>query len=200
MALDILIVDDERDIRELVAGVLSDEGYECRTAGDSSAALGAVDERRPSLVLLDVWLHGSPMDGLEVLDAIKQREPDLPVIVFSGHGNIDTAVSAISRGAVDFIEKPFESERLLLMVERATETERLRRENAQLRSDGGTGFEEFNGNSAAINAVRATLKRVANTGSRVLITGPAGAGKEMAARLLHHWSARSEKPLSLIHI
>ncbi len=199
MALDILIVDDERDIRELVAGVLSDEGYECRTAADSSAALNAIDERRPSLVLLDVWLHGSPLDGLEVLDAIKQREPDLPVIVFSGHGNIDTAVSAISRGAVDFIEKPFESERLLLMVERATETERLRRENAQLRNDGGAGFEEFNGNSAAINAVRATLKRVANTGSRVLITGPAGAGKEMAARLLHHWSARSEKPFVTVN-
>lgn len=199
MALDILIVDDERDIRELVAGVLSDEGYECRTAGDSSAALKAIDERRPSLVLLDVWLHGSPMDGLEVLDAVKQREPDLPVIVFSGHGNIDTAVSAVSRGAVDFIEKPFESERLLLMVERATETERLRRENAQLRSDGGAGFEEFNGNSASINAVRATLKRVANTGSRVLITGPAGAGKEMAARLLHHWSPRAEKPFVTVN-
>lgn len=199
MALDILIVDDERDIRELVAGVLSDEGYECRTAGDSTAALRAIDERRPSLVLLDVWLHGSPMDGLEVLDAVKQREPDLPVIVFSGHGNIDTAVSAISRGAVDFIEKPFEAERLLLMVERATETERLRRENAQLRNDGGAGFEEFNGNSAAINAVRATLKRVANTGSRVLITGPAGAGKEMAARLLHHWSARAEKPFVTVN-
>ena len=194
MALDILIVDDERDIRELVAGVLSDEGYECRTAGDSTAALRAIDERRPSLVLLDVWLHGSPMDGLEVLDAVKQREPDLPVIVFSGHGNIDTAVSAISRGAVDFIEKPFEAERLLLMVERATETERLRRENAQLRNDGGAGFEEFNGNSAAINAVRATLKRVANTGSRVLITGPAGAGKEMAARLLHHWHCPDRRP------
>ncbi|GGD75676.1 nitrogen assimilation response regulator NtrX [Croceicoccus mobilis] len=199
MALDILIVDDERDIRELVAGVLSDEGYECRTAGDSSAALAAIDERRPSLVLLDVWLHGSPMDGLEVLDAIKQREPDLPVIVFSGHGNIDTAVSAVSRGAVDFIEKPFEAERLLIMVERATETERLRRENAQLRHDGGAGFEEFNGNSGAINAVRATLKRVANTGSRVLITGPAGAGKEMAARLLHHWSPRSEKPFVTVN-
>ena len=106
MALDILIVDDERDIRELVAGVLSDEGYDCRTAADSDAALAAVDEKRPSLVLLDVWLHGSAMDGLEVLDAIKVREPDLPVIIFSGHGNIDTAVSAVSRGAVDFIEKP----------------------------------------------------------------------------------------------
>ena len=135
MALDILIVDDERDIRELVAGVLSDEGYECRTAADSTSALEAVDTKRPSLVLLDVWLHGSQMDGLEVLDAIKVREPDLPVIIFSGHGNIDTAVSAVSRGAVDFIEKPFEAERLLYLVERATETERLRRENTRLREN-----------------------------------------------------------------
>ncbi len=190
MALDILIVDDERDIRELVAGVLSDEGYECRTAGDSQAALDAIDQRRPSLVLLDVWLHGSPMDGLEVLDAIKSREPELPVIIFSGHGNIDTAVSAISRGAMDFIEKPFEAERLLLLVGRATETERLRRENAQLRQ-GFTMSDEFTGNSTSINTVRATLKRVANTGSRVLITGPAGAGKEVAARLLHSWSPRA---------
>ena len=190
MALDILIVDDERDIRDLVAGVLSDEGYECRTAGDSTSALAAIDERRPSLVLLDVWLHGSPMDGLEVLDAIKVREPDLPVIIFSGHGNIDTAVSAVSRGAVDFIEKPFETERLLLLVERATETERLRRENVRLR-EGFLTAEEFTGNSGLINQVRATLKRVANTGSRVLISGPAGAGKEVAARLLHSWSPRA---------
>ncbi|WP_324827372.1 sigma-54-dependent transcriptional regulator [Qipengyuania zhejiangensis] len=192
MALDILIVDDERDIRELVAGVLSDEGYDCRTAGDSTSALREVDERRPSLVLLDVWLHGSAMDGLEVLDAIKVREPDLPVIVFSGHGNIDTAVSAVSRGAVDFIEKPFEAERLLHLVARATETERLRRENTRLR-DGMVQSGEFTGNSAAINAVRATLKRVANTGSRVLISGPAGTGKEVAARLLHRWSQRADK-------
>ena len=192
MALDILVVDDEQDIRELVAGVLSDEGYECRTAGDSTRALDMVDERRPSLVLLDVWLHGSPMDGLELLDAIKQREPELPVIIFSGHGNIDTAVSAVSRGAMDFLEKPFEAERLLLLVERATETERLRRENAQLR-EGFIQNEEFTGNSSAINQVRATLKRVAGTGSRVLITGPAGAGKEVAARLLHAWSPRADK-------
>ena len=192
MALDILIVDDERDIRELVAGVLSDEGYECRTAGDSTSALAAIDERRPSLVLLDVWLHGSPMDGLEVLDAIKLREPELPVIIFSGHGNIDTAVSAVSRGAVDIIEKPFETERLLLLVERATETERLRRDNARLR-EGFLTAEEFTGNSSHINHVRATLKRVANTGSRVLISGPAGAGKEVAARLLHSWSPRADK-------
>ncbi|MGE4305671.1 MAG: sigma-54-dependent transcriptional regulator [Novosphingobium sp.] len=191
MALEILIVDDERDIRELVAGVLSDEGYECRTAGGSEAALEAVDARRPSLVLLDVWLHGSPMDGLEVLDAIKSREPALPVIIFSGHGNIDTAVAAISRGAVDFIEKPFEAEKLLHLVGRATETERLRRENAQLKQDYSMG-EEFTGSSAAINHVRATLKRIANTGSRLLITGPAGSGKEVAARLLHAWSPRAE--------
>ena len=190
MALDILIVDDERDIRELVAGVLSDEGYDCRTAGDSQAALEAVDQRRPSLVLLDVWLHGSPMDGLEVLDAMKAREPDLPVIIFSGHGNIDTAVAAISRGAVDFIEKPFEAERLLHLVGKATETERLRRENARLRQD-FSQVEEFTGSSSAINQVRATLKRVANTGSRLLITGPAGVGKEVAARLLHSWSPRA---------
>lgn len=192
MALDILIVDDERDIRELVAGVLSDEGYECRTAGDSRAALEAVDQRRPSLVLLDVWLHGSPMDGLEVLDAIKVREPELPVIIFSGHGNIDTAVSAIGRGAMDFIEKPFEAERLLHLVARATETERLRRENAQLKQVAVTNAFEFNGNSSAINQVRATLKRVANTGSRLLISGPAGVGKEVAARMLHAWSQRAD--------
>lgn len=198
MALDILIVDDERDIRELVAGVLSDEGYECRTAGDSTSALNAIDERRPSLVLLDVWLHGSPMDGLEVLDAIKQREPDLPVIIFSGHGNIDTAVSAVSRGAVDFIEKPFEAERLLLLVERATTTERLRRENAQLRQDFSL-VEEFHGNSSAINQVRATLKRVAGTGSRVLINGLAGSGKEVAARLLHSWSPRAESAFVIVN-
>jgi two-component system nitrogen regulation response regulator NtrX len=193
MALEILIVDDERDIRELVAGVLGDEGYDCRTAGDSDSALAAIDERRPSLVLLDVWLHGSAMDGLEVLDAIKAREPDLPVIIFSGHGNIDTAVAAIGRGAVDFIEKPFEAERLLHLVSKATETDRLRREHAQLRQD-FTFSEEFTGNSTAINQVRATLKRIASTGSRLLISGPAGAGKEVAARLLHRWSTRADKP------
>ena len=191
MAIEILIVDDEKDIRDLVAGVLSDEGYECRTAGDSRAALEAVDQRRPSLVLLDVWLHGSPMDGLEVLDAIKAREPELPVIIFSGHGNIDTAVSAIGRGAMDFIEKPFESERLLHLVGRATETERLRRENARLKLDAPVQASGFTGNSSAINQVRATLKRVANTGSRLLISGPSGVGKEVAARLLHSWSPRA---------
>jgi two-component system nitrogen regulation response regulator NtrX len=198
MALEILIVDDERDIRELVAGVLGDEGYVCRTAADSTEALAAIDERRPSLVLLDVWLHGSQMDGLELLDAIKVREPNLPVIIFSGHGNIDTAVAAVGRGAMDFIEKPFEAERLLLLVERATETERLRRENSRLR-EGSWGSAEFTGNSPTINAVRATLKRVSNTGSRVLISGPPGAGKEVAARLLHAWSGRSNGAFVLVN-
>lgn len=197
MALEILIVDDERDIRELVAGVLEDEGYEARTAADSSAALAALSERRPSLVLLDVWLQGSKLDGLELLDEIKRRDPSLPVLMISGHGNIDTAVTAIRRGAVDFIEKPFEAEKLLHLVARATETERLRRENASLKARFGDE-EELNGTSAAINSVRATLKRVAATGSRVLISGPPGVGKEVAARLLHQWSPRAEAPFIIV--
>ncbi|MBV9840377.1 MAG: sigma-54-dependent Fis family transcriptional regulator [Sphingomonadaceae bacterium] len=193
MALDVLIVDDERDIRELVAGVLEDEGYAPRGAADSDATLAAIAERRPSLVLLDVWLQGSKLDGLELLDEIKRRDPTLPVLVISGHGNLDTAVAAIRRGAVDFIEKPFEAERLLLLVARATETERLKRENASLRAQVGRE-EELTGTSGGINGVRATLKRVAATGSRVLISGPAGVGKEVAARLLHNWSNRAQGP------
>jgi two-component system nitrogen regulation response regulator NtrX len=197
MALDILIVDDERDIRELVAGVLEDEGYTARTAADSDSALAAISERRPSLVLLDVWLQGSRLDGLDLLDVIKLRDPSLPVLVISGHGNLDTAVAAIRRGAVDFIEKPFEAERLILMVARATETDRLRRENEHLKARVG-GDDELNGASSAINGVRATLKRVASTGSRVLITGPAGVGKEVAARLLHNWSTRTDAPFVVV--
>ena len=197
MALDVLIVDDERDIRELVAGVLEDEGYTTRTAADSDAALAAIDDRRPSLVLLDVWLQGSRLDGLDLLDEIKRRDSSLAVLVISGHGNIDTAVAAIRRGAVDFIEKPFEAERLLHLVSRATETEQLRRENASLKAQIGRD-DELTGNSTAINGVRATLKRVAATGSRVLITGPAGVGKEVAARLLHLWSARADAPFIIV--
>ncbi len=197
MALDVLIVDDEKDIRELVAGVLEDEGYGARTAADSDATLAAIRERRPSLVLLDVWLQGSKLDGLDLLDEIKRRDPSIPVLVISGHGNLDTAVAAIRRGATDFIEKPFEAERLLLLVARATETERLKRENATLRAQIGQD-EELNGQSAAINHVRATLKRVAATGSRVLVTGPAGVGKEVAARLLHTWSTRTRAPFVIV--
>ena len=197
MALDILVVDDERDIRELVAGVLEDEGYQTRDAGDSDSALEAIAARRPSLVLLDVWLQGSRLDGLELLDEIKRRDPSIPVLVISGHGNLDTAVAAIRRGASDFIEKPFEAERLLLMVARATETERLRREVATLRATVGRETD-LTGSSGAINGVRATLKRVAATGSRVLIMGGAGVGKEVAARLLHGWSLRTDAPFIIV--
>lgn len=193
MALDVLIVDDERDIRELVSGVLDDEGYETRTAASSEDALKQLDERLPSLIMLDVWLRGSAMDGLEMLKAIKERDPNIPVIVFSGHGNIDTAVAAISEGAVDFLEKPFEAAKLLHLVSKATETERLRQENASLRAAIGHA-EELTGQSVAINNVRATIKKVAGSGSRMLITGPAGVGKEVAARLLHSWSGRAEAP------
>lgn len=197
MALDILVVDDELDIRELVAGVLEDEGYETRAAGDSDAALEAIAARRPSLVLLDVWLQGSRLDGLDLLDEIKRRDPSIPVLVISGHGNLDTAVAAIRRGAADFIEKPFEAERLLLMVARATETERLKREVESLRQSAGRDTD-LTGSSGAINAVRATLKRVASTGSRVMVVGPAGVGKEVAARLLHGWSQRVDAPFVIV--
>lgn len=197
MKLDILVVDDERDIRELVAGVLEDEGYETRGAADSDAALEAIAARRPSLVLLDVWLQGSRLDGLEMLDELKRRDPSIPVLVISGHGNLDTAVAAIRRGATDFIEKPFEAERLLLLVQRATETERLRQEVATLRAVIGRD-DDLTGNSSAINNVRATLKRVAPTGSRVLISGGPGVGKEVAARLLHGWSQRANGPFIVV--
>ncbi|MGI4731121.1 MAG: sigma-54-dependent transcriptional regulator [Janthinobacterium lividum] len=197
MALDILVVDDELDIRELVSGVLEDEGYDTRVAADSDAALEAIADRRPSLVLLDVWLQGSRLDGLDLLDEIKRRDPSLPVLVISGHGNLDTAVAAIRRGASDFIEKPFEAERLLLLVERATETDRLRQELASLRVTAGRDTD-LTGTSGAINGVRATLKRVASTGSRVLVMGPAGVGKEVAARLLHGWSQRASAPFTVV--
>lgn len=197
MSLDILIVDDEEDIRDLVAGVLDDEGYNTRAAADSDEALAALAERRPSLLLLDVWLQGSKLDGLQLLEDVKRRDPSLPVLMISGHGNLDTAVAAIRQGAVDFIEKPFEAEHLLHLVSRATETERLRRENENLRAKLGDETE-LKGSSAAINGVRATLKRVAATGSRVMITGPAGVGKEVAARLLHNWSPRAEAPFIVV--
>ena len=197
MALDILIVDDEADIRDLVAGVLSDEGFETRVAANAQGALAALAERRPSLVILDVWLQGSSMDGIELLDAMKARDPTLPVVVISGHGNLDTAVAAIKRGAYDYIEKPFQAEQLLLVVRRATETERLRREYQALKER--VGFDvELTGTSPQINLVRATLKRVSATGSRVLISGPAGSGKEVAARLLHQWSPRVESPFVVV--
>ena len=197
MALEVLVVDDEADIRELVSGVLQDEGYAVRTAADSSSALEAIEDRRPSLVLLDVWLQGSRLDGLQLLEQIKRRDPTLPVLMISGHGNLDTAVAAIREGAVDFIEKPFKADKLLHLVARATETDRLRRENATLREKIGSD-DQLSGSSVAINTVRATIKRVAPTGSRVMITGPAGVGKEIAARMIHNWSPRASAPFIVV--
>jgi len=197
MALEVLVVDDEADIRDLVSGVLEDEGYSVRTAADSTGALEAIRDRRPSLLLLDVWLQGSRLDGLQLLQEVKRFDPSLPVLIISGHGNLDTAVAAIREGAVDFIEKPFEAERLLHLVARATETERLRRENASLRQQMAHD-QVLSGTSVAINTVRATLKRVAPTGSRVLITGPAGVGKEVAARTIHQWSTRADGPFVVV--
>jgi len=197
MALEVLVVDDEADIRDLVSGVLEDEGYAVRTAADSTQTLEAFEERRPSMVLLDVWLQGSRLDGLQLLQEIKRRDPTVPVLMISGHGNLDTAVAAVREGAIDFIEKPFEAERLIYLVDRATDTERLRRENETLRRQ--AGHEEFlHGSSIAINTVRATLKRVSPTGSRVLITGPAGVGKEIAARMIHNWSPRAKAPFVVL--
>ncbi len=193
MAADILIVDDETDIRELIGGILEDEGYETRLAGNSDAALAAVEERRPSLVILDIWLQGSRLDGLDVLKQIKERHPDLPVVIISGHGNIETAVAAIKLGAYDYIEKPFKADRLVLVVTRALETSRLRRENEQLR--GRAGVEtELVGSSVIMRQLRQNLKRIAPGNSRVMIFGPPGSGKEMAARSLHGLSTRAEGP------
>ncbi|MCH7633525.1 MAG: sigma-54-dependent Fis family transcriptional regulator [Proteobacteria bacterium] len=198
MIHDILIVDDEADIRTQISGILKDEGYHTRAAEDGVAALREVRARRPSLVILDIWFQGKDLDGLEVLNVLQRESPDLPVVMISGHGNIETAVTAIKRGAYDYIEKPFKSDRLLLIVERAIEATRLRRENAELRLKAGAEAELI-GQSQAINQVRAALDRVAPTGSRVLITGPAGVGKEVVARMLHARSRRSAGPFVVLN-
>ena len=193
MAHDILIVDDEPDIRMLVDGLLSDEGYDTRQAGDSDSAIAAFRVRRPSLVILDVWLQGSKLDGLGILETLHSEEPAVPVVMMSGHGTIETAVAAIQHGAYDFIEKPFQSDRLLLVCRRAIEAARLSRENAELRLRAGTEAE-LTGKSAAIAAIRGAVEKVAPTGSRVLITGPAGSGKEVVARMVHARSRRAGGP------
>lgn len=198
MIHDVLIVDDEADIRMLVSGILKDEGYHARVAGDGDSALKEIQARRPSLVVLDIWLQGSELDGLEILNVVKREHPDLPVVMISGHGNIETAVAAIKQGAYDYIEKPFKADRLLLIVERAIEAARLRRENEELRIKAG-GELELIGQSPAINQVRAELDRVAPTGGRVLITGPAGVGKEVVARLLHARSRRGRGPFVVLN-
>ncbi|KXF77329.1 AAA family ATPase [Paramesorhizobium deserti] len=193
MAADILVVDDEADIRELVAGILSDEGHEARTAHDADSALAAIGDRVPRLVFLDIWMQGSRLDGLALLDEIKSRHPELPVVMISGHGNIETAVSAIRRGAYDFIEKPFKADRLILIAERALENSKLRREVSDLRKRSGDSLE-LHGNSLAMNHLRQTIERVAPTNSRIMITGPSGSGKELVARAIHALSSRAHGP------
>src|ERR1700754_623642 len=190
MAADILVVDDKADIRELVAGILSDEGYAVRTAADSEQALAAIKARKPALLILDIWMQGGGMDGLELLDLVKTLDADLPVIMISGHGNIETAVSAIKRGAYDFLEKPFKSDRLLLVVERALETANLKRENRRLRAQ-AIAPEGLLGKSMAAQQLRQMIAKLAGANSRVLISGPAGSGKETVARLIHGASPRA---------
>jgi two-component system nitrogen regulation response regulator NtrX len=198
MAYDILIVDDEPDIRLLIDGILRDEGYETRGAGDADAALAAFRMRRPSLAILDVWLQGSRMDGLALLEAFHSEEPHVPVAMISGHGNIEMAVQAIQQGAYDFIEKPFKSDRLLLVVRRALEAAALARENAELRLRAGPETA-LTGDSAVISSLRAGVERVAPTGSRVMIHGPAGSGKEVVARMVHAHSRRSDGPFVVLN-
>jgi two-component system nitrogen regulation response regulator NtrX len=196
MIADILIVDDEVDIRELVAGILQDEGYATRTARDSTEALNAVSARRPGLVFLDIWLQGSQMDGLQLLEALKEQHADLPVVMISGHGNIETAVAAIKNGAYDFIEKPFKADRLVLVAQRALETSRLKREVKALKQLTPLTLV---GRSPSLNQLRGTLEKAAPTNSRILVVGPPGAGKELAARVLHGQSARAEGPFVVIN-
>jgi two-component system nitrogen regulation response regulator NtrX len=198
MPHEILIVDDEPDIRMLVDGILRDEGYDTRQAGDSDAAIAAFRARRPSLVILDVWLQGSKLDGLGILQTLHGEEPQVPVVMISGHGTIETAVSAIQHGAYDFIEKPFQADRLLLCVRRALEAARLARENAELRLRAGPETE-LTGESHVISALRAAIEKVAPTGSRVMITGPAGSGKEVVARMIHARSRRSDGPFIVLN-
>jgi two-component system nitrogen regulation response regulator NtrX len=198
MATDVLIVDDEPEVRDAIAAILGDEGYDVRHAGDGRAALAEIDAEPPGAMLLDIWLEGSELDGLEVLDQVRRSHPDVPVIVISGHGTIETAVTAIKKGAYDFLEKPFNAERLLVLIERAREAARLKRENAELKLKLGDE-SELVGKAPAMQQVRTAIQRVAGTGSRVLITGPPGVGKEIVARLLHASSRRAEAPFLVIN-
>src|SRR6204780_3482876 len=198
MASDILIVDDEADIRDLVAGILQDEGHGTRTAGNSDGAVAAVVARRPNLVFLDIWLQGSRLDGLQLLDSLKQEHPDLPVVMISGHGNIETAVSAIKHGAYDFIEKPFKADRLLLVAERALENSRLKREVRELKQHAPLAAMVV-GHSPSINQLRQTIEKVSPTNSRILIVGPSGSGKELTARTIHGLSSRTNGPFVVIN-
>ena len=193
MTADILIVDDEADIRELIAGILQDEGFETRLAHNSDAALTEVSQRRPSLIILDIWLQGSKLDGLDLLQVMKERHQEVPVVIISGHGNIETAVAAIKYGAYEYIEKPFNADRLLLVIGRALETTRLKRENESLKGRAGVD-NELHGSSVAMRQLRQLLKKIAPANSRVLISGEMGTGKELTARTLHALSTRANGP------
>jgi two-component system nitrogen regulation response regulator NtrX len=190
---DILIVDDERDIRELVAEILRDEGYETRLAANSDEAMAAVRADPPMLVILDLWLKDSKLDGIGILKSIKRETPEVPVVIISGHGNIETAVQAIKTGAYDFIEKPFVIGQLLAVIGRAMETSRLRRENVKLRKRDASPVEML-GQSQALKLLRAQIAKVCKSNGRVMLTGPSGSGKELAARLIHAQGPRAEAP------
>jgi len=198
MASDILIIDDEADIRELVAGILEDEGYATRTARDSDDAAAAIAARRPNLIFLDIWLQGSRLDGLQMLSEIKAEHPDLPVVMISGHGNIETAVAAIKHGAYDFIEKPFKVDRLVLVADRALETSRLKREVRELKQL-APHPAKLVGSSGVMQHLRQTIEKVAPTNSRILIVGASGSGKELTARTIHALSSRAAAPFVVIN-
>ncbi|WP_114965043.1 sigma-54-dependent transcriptional regulator [Alkalilacustris brevis] len=190
---DILIVDDERDIRELIADILRDEGYGIRLAPDSDTAMAEINADPPALIILDIWLKGSAMDGIDILMTVKRSNPDIPVVIISGHGNIEIAVAAIKQGAYDFIEKPFNIDQLLVVIGRAMEASRLRRENVELRRRDVVETDMI-GNSPAFRTLKSQLEKVTKSNGRVMLWGPSGAGKEMAARFIHANSGRAEGP------
>ena len=190
---DILIVDDERDIRELIGDILRDDGFGVRLAGGSDECMAALAAEPPALMILDIWLKDSRMDGIDILKHVKREMPDIPVVIISGHGNIEIAVAAIKQGAYDFIEKPFNIDQLMVVIRRAMETSRLRRENTALRQREVTQAEMV-GTSPAFRTLRAQLDKVTASNARVMLTGPAGCGKEIAARFIHAQSPRAEAP------
>ena len=198
MATDILIVDDEADIREGVSGILSDEGHNTRTARNSDEALAAIEARRPQRIFLDIWMQGSRLDGMQLLEIVKQQHPNLPVVMISGHGNVETAVQAIRLGAYDFIEKPFKADRLVLVAERALETSRLKREVSELRTRAGA-TNRIIGRSTIMNQLRQVIERVAPANSRIMVSGASGSGKELVVRTIHESSLRASGPFVVLN-
>ncbi|SLN37003.1 Nitrogen regulation protein NR(I) [Roseovarius albus] len=190
---DILVVDDERDIRELVSDILQDEGFKTRMAGNADECMAAIGDKTPAMMILDIWLKDSHMDGIDILKKVKQDYPEVPVVIISGHGNIEIAVAAIKQGAYDFIEKPFNIDQLMVVIRRGMETSRLRRENIELKQK-DSGPSEMLGDSASYKVLISQLDKVTNSNGRVMLTGPAGSGKELAARYIHTNSNRAMAP------